>query len=46
MLYDAIIGKIQLMVSEKNGNDLKSAIQELTAEFIKQRVYNYDQGAI
>lgn len=46
MLYDAIIGKIQLMVSQTDGNDLKSAIQELTAEFIKQRVYNYDQGAI
>lgn len=46
MLYDAIIGKIQLMVSQKDGNDLKSAIQELTAEFIKQRVYNYDQGDI
>ena len=46
MLYDAIIGKIQLMVSQKDGNDLKSAIQELTAEFIKQRVYNYDQGEI
>lgn len=46
MLYDAIIGKIQLMVSQKDGNDLKSAIQELTAEFIKQRVYNYDNGDI
>lgn len=46
MLYNAIIGKIQLTVSQKEGNDLKSAIQQLTAEFIKQKVYNYDQGDI
>lgn len=46
-LLDAAQGRIEDVVSRKEGdNKLRSAIQTITADFIKQNVYNYDEGYI